>query len=51
MLLIPEIFTTCWLVLLANGAVHCYCEGEDPPVDEAVVTQEARRPVEAQTAP
>lgn len=33
-----EIFFTCWLVLMPNGDLFCYCEGEDPP---PVVTQPA----------
>lgn len=37
-----EIFFTCWLVMLANGDLFCYCEGEPAPVaTEQVVSVEA----------
>lgn len=26
-----EIFFTCWLILLSDGSMFCYCEGEDTP--------------------
>lgn len=43
-----EIITFCWLVLLTNGDAYCYCEGETPPPDIAVVVvlDESGRPKE-----
>lgn len=30
--MIEVIFFTCWLMMLPNGDMYCYCEGEQPPV-------------------
>lgn len=35
--MIVELLITCWVILMADGSVRCYCEGEQPPEPTEVV--------------
>ena len=44
-MLLTEILFTCWLILLGDGSLFCYCEGEPVP---APIVQPAE-PVDTHT--